>query len=231
MPTDSLPALDERLSLLASMVRKGSIVADIGADHGYLVAYLVASGACPRGIAADIGEGPLRAAASTMRQYGVEGRVALLLCNGLSGLSPQDVDDVVIAGMGGDTIVEILSAAMWRDGAKRFVLQPMTRAAVLRRWLCENGYTITEEHAAQTRRFCYAAMAVRYTGEAHTCGELFAHAGLLATQNTPDARAYLQRQALAAEKKARGLAAGAHNENEAQTAALLARALRQCIGE
>lgn len=226
-----LPPLDARLSLIASMVRRGSAVADIGADHGYLVAHLVASGICPRGIAADINAQPLARAALTARAYGVAQRISLILCNGLSGLSPADADDVVIAGMGGDTIIGILRAAMWRESTKRFLLQPMTRAASLRRWLCENGYTIEEENAACAGRFCYVVMAAHFTGKTRTCTPLFAHAGLLAACSTPAARAYVLRQAHAAEKKARGLSTGAAAKSQAQESAQLARALRECIGE
>lgn len=225
------PVLDDRLALIAAMVRPGRAVADIGADHGHLVTWLVATGACPRGVAADLNAAPLAHAARTAKAYGVAERIALIQCDGLSGLCECDVDDIVIAGMGGDTIAQILEAAAWHAPDKRFLLQPMTHAAQLRKWLCAAGYAIEDERAARSGRFCYSVMVARYTGAPTPCTELFAQAGLLAGQHTPEARAYLLTRARAVEKKARGLSLASHNEHEAQACALLAQQLRACAGE
>ena len=226
-----LPVLDARLALIASMVRPGRTVADIGADHGYLVTWLVASGTCPSGVAADINAQPLARAALTAKECGVMERIALIQCDGLSALEERDAEDLIIAGMGGDTIAQILEAAAWHTPDKRFLLQPMTHAAQLRRWLCKNGYAIEMENAALAGRFCYTVMTVRFTGETLPCSEVFAHAGLLPERNTPEARAYVRAQACAAQKKARGLARSGSHEAEYLAASRLACELYATIGE
>ena len=75
--------LDDRLSTVASLVRHGKRVADIGTDHGYLVAYLVENGICPKGIAADLRVGPLDNAKQTVIQQGLSDKIELILSDGI----------------------------------------------------------------------------------------------------------------------------------------------------
>ena len=103
----ALPKLDARLAAIASWVREGVGCADIGTDHGYLITWLAASGKIPHGFACDINQKPLQKAAFSLSEYGVSERVKLVLCDGLSGLQAGDVQDIVIAGMGGDLIWQI----------------------------------------------------------------------------------------------------------------------------
>lgn len=201
-----LPKLDARLSLLAEMVRPGARAADVGTDHGYLIAWLAASGKIPSGIACDINRKPLEKAAFSLREYGVEEKVALVLCDGLSGVEPGSCDDIVIAGMGGDTIWKIIGSAPWtRDGHLRFVLQPMTKAPALRRSLYRNGFVLEEERAAVSGGFPYCAMAARYTGERREIEPWFAWGGLLAKDPSPLARAYIERVCVLLSQKVDGM--------------------------
>ena len=78
-------ALDERLRTVASLVRRGTVVADIGTDHAYLPVYLVQKGICPAGIAADLRSGPLAAARAHVAEVGLTDRIALRLGDGLNG--------------------------------------------------------------------------------------------------------------------------------------------------
>ncbi|MBQ9938574.1 MAG: SAM-dependent methyltransferase, partial [Oscillospiraceae bacterium] len=105
--------LDERLETAASFVRNGSVVADIGTDHGYLICSLAERGTIPRGYACDINEQPLAKAAETVEETGLGDKISLVLCDGLRGLDPNCADDIIIAGMGGELICSILSAADW----------------------------------------------------------------------------------------------------------------------
>jgi len=228
---NELPFLDERLSLIASLVRCGSVVADIGADHGYLVTWLVKQGICRRGFACDINEMPLARSRRTVEQYGVADRVQLVLSNGLEHLRESDADDIVIAGMGGDLISQILAAAGWKSREKRYLLQPMTRADELRRWLCANGYEILCEHCARANRFRYTVMTVRYTGEVIACGDLFAVVGRLPECGTEDARSYIRWQAEIVLKKIGGLRASKDRTEQAAPFEILYRDILRTIGE
>ena len=155
--------LDKRLSAVAALVRQGSRLADIGTDHAYLPVYLVQAGVCPSAIASDIGEGPLEAARRTVTENGLTSEIALRLGDGLSTVTDQEVDDVAIAGMGGETIAAILEAAPWVQNAGiRLILQPMTRAEDLRRWLLTNGFTVLEEHLIRDKHHLYPVLAAEY---------------------------------------------------------------------
>lgn len=157
--------LDERLRCVASMVRRGSRVADIGTDHAYLPVALVQSGHCPAAIASDIRKGPTDAARRSVSRAGLTEQIDIRLGSGLSTVAPDEVEDIVIAGMGGETIVSVLSDAPWiKDAQYHLIIQPMTRAEILRRYLWEQGFSIDRECVVSQGRHCYTVMSVNYTG-------------------------------------------------------------------
>lgn len=156
------PELSPRLRMAGDMVPPGARLADVGTDHAYLPAALILEGKIPQAIAADLRRGPLDRARSTVREYGLTGKVAFRLCDGLTGIRPDEVDAVTIAGMGGETIAAILSAAPWtREGDVPLILQPMSSFPDLRAWLGENGFSIEEERLAREGDTIYTALLVR----------------------------------------------------------------------
>lgn len=141
--------LDSRLLLIASLIRKGSRVADIGTDHAYLPVYLVKQGICPAAIASDVRTGPVDRAMKTVADAKLSDQISVRLGDGLSTVLPQETDDIVIAGMGGETIAAILNEPPWtKDARYRLILQPMTKPEVLREYLLTAGYSLIEEHIA-----------------------------------------------------------------------------------
>ncbi len=153
--------LTPRLQLLADWVPQGSRLADVGTDHAYLPTWLALHGRVLSAIASDLRKGPLSRGQETIAEYGVEGLVETRLCSGLSGICANEVDTVVIAGMGGENIVSILEAAPWTaDGAHCLLLQPMTRAEVLREFLALHGYEIQREQLVWDRGTIYPVMLV-----------------------------------------------------------------------
>ena len=198
---------DPRLLAIAGMVRPRCVAADIGTDHGYLICHLVGKGISPRGFACDINPGPLAACAKIVTRHGLEDKIILLLTNGLCGLPIEEIDDIVIAGMGGELIADILEAApKARDSRLRFIIQPMTKTARLRRTLYHMGYAIEREIAVCASGNLYTAMRVIFTGEQVEVDELFALVGLLPEESTPESRALLARTAIRLRKAAHGLA-------------------------
>lgn len=158
--------LKPRLQMAADMVRTGSRLADIGTDHAYLPAALILGGRIPSAIAADLRKGPLENAEATVRTYGIADRVQLRLSDGLKFVLPDEVDDIVIAGMGGILIAEILEAAPWvKDKSKRLVLQPQSHSEDVRRYLYANGFEIIEEAACFEDDKVYICMFAEYTGK------------------------------------------------------------------
>ena len=203
---ERLPRLDARLLTIASMVREGARCADIGCDHGYLVAWLAAQKKISAGYACDINRKPLEKAAFTLSEYGVADRVKLILCAGLDGLPAGGADDIVIAGMGGDLIWEIIGKAPWtRDPALRFVLQPMTKSERLRRSLAENGFAVLREDAVVSGNFPYTVMQAAYAGRARTLTPAEAYCGTLLDDPSPAARQYLSKTARLIRERVEGL--------------------------
>ncbi len=156
-----------RLLACADFVRRGSRVADIGADHGLLTIYLVRSGISPGAIAADVNAEPLSTAIRNIGARGLSDRIQTVLSDGLAEIVPDTVDDIVIAGMGGDLIARILSRCEWiYDKRLRLVLQPMSKADRLRTWLYANGFSIIEEKVVADSGRYYTVMCCEYTEQA-----------------------------------------------------------------
>lgn len=138
--------LSLRLNAIAKLVPLFGGVADVGTDHGYIPVWLAQNGHQGKLFATDISKAPLEHAKRTAAEYGLEGQIGFFLCNGLEALSGSDVDTVIICGMGGETIAEILSAALWtRENGHLLILQPMSKSSFLRSWLFENSYKVLSE--------------------------------------------------------------------------------------
>ena len=154
--------LSPRLAMAASMVPDGARLADVGTDHAYLPAALLLAGRIPSAIASDLRRGPLERAKETAAAFGLEEKISFRLCDGLSGIRPEEADAAAIAGMGGETIAAILAAAPWtRERNIPLILQPMSSMPDLRAWLGQNGYTIQEERLAREGDALYTALSVR----------------------------------------------------------------------
>ena len=157
--------LTPRLRAVADLVPEGAALADIGTDHAYLPACLLLEGKISRAIAADLREGPLNRAKLTAQEYSCGEKLSFRLCDGLSDIRPEEVDTIVIAGMGGETIAAILEAAPWtRSRAYTLILQPMSAQNDLRRWLWQQDYDIKNETIICEGRKLYNILVVSYGG-------------------------------------------------------------------
>lgn len=138
-------SISTRLQKILSLVN-GTVLADIGCDHAYVAVNSVLSGKVNKAYACDIAEGPLLHAKATVEKYHVEGQVILRLQNGIENL-PQDVDSVVIAGMGALTVIDILEKGKsFVQNHCQFILSVHKDEDKLRAFLTENGYYINEEY-------------------------------------------------------------------------------------
>lgn len=158
--------LSPRLESVASLVNPDKRLADIGTDHAYLPVYLVESGITPFAIAADLRKGPLENARQAVEAAALEERIELRLSDGLAKILPDEVEEIVIAGMGGILIAQIIDAAPWlQKGGKHLVLQPMSHPEVLRKFLITNGYRILCEKVCEDTGKLYCVMSVEFCGE------------------------------------------------------------------
>lgn len=138
--------LSKRLSALVNYVIKGSSVVDIGTDHGYVPVYLVKNKIVDKAIGVDVNKGPLQSGARAVRETGLEDHIDLRLGDGLAAIKPGEVDTVIIAGMGGSTMIDIFeSGKEVLNKVQRLILQPMIGVPNLRDWLLEHGWMIIDE--------------------------------------------------------------------------------------
>ncbi len=185
--------LNPRLQACAALIRSGGVVCDVGTDHAQLAVHLIETGAAKRVIASDIGEGPLAAARRTIEKHGLSGEIRTILSDGLAQVPPEGLTEVVIAGMGGETMVHILETCPFSLEQIGLVLQPMTKADVLRHWLYTNGFAIVQETCIRDAQFLYAVIRAEYTGIKETPGYALTRIGKMDLAD-PDCRAYAQRQ-------------------------------------
>ena len=148
-----------RLKALLAMV-EGRCLADIGTDHGYLPIAACLNDVVERAVACDLSPGPLEIARKNILSYGLEDRIDLRLGYGLQPLLAGEADCIVISGMGGMNIIEILNdPSIELQGIKRLILQPQRDAAAVRLTLGGLGFEITKEAAAKDRRHSYIIIA------------------------------------------------------------------------
>ena len=138
--------LSDRLQLIADEIHCGETMADIGTDHGFLPLYLLEVKKCPKVIMADISRGSLAKAEENCKLAKAKGDYEFRLGNGIDVLEDGEVDVVVIAGMGGNLIADILEWNLKKSRSiKRYILQPRRHVGKLRHWLYCNGFQIVKE--------------------------------------------------------------------------------------
>ena len=215
--------LGPRLALCASLVREGSTLCDVGTDHGYLPIWLLKTGKIPKALACDINPGPLEAARRDGAKYGVGEELSFRLSDGLEAVSPEEAEDIAIAGMGGELILRIVTQAPWlRDPQKRLILQPMSSVPELRLGLRDLGFAVLQEEAVEDGGKVYSAFSAQYQGSPVETGPLYPYLGNL-RPGAPQVEAYAQKalRVLTAQQK------GALHTGDEDRAAFLEGLIRQ----
>lgn len=206
------PELHPRLQMLKSLIPQGVRLADVGTDHGYIPVSLLLEGKIASAIASDIAEAPLRHAGQTAERYGVSEGITFRLSAGLEGFLPGEANCFLLAGMGGETIRDILAEATWllREDVL-LILQPQTKQELLRKWLSENGYVIVKEYLVSDRDALYNIFTVR-VGKSVPLSDFACYAGVHLSDD-PLYAEYLQRQAERLDKTVIGLRRSDREEN------------------
>ena len=202
--------LSPRLAATASLVSGGGNIVDVGTDHAYLPAHLILTKKIPFAIASDLRQSPLDNAKDTVVKYKLQNKIELRLSDGLSEIKPDEVKEIVFAGMGGTLIAEKLKECCWIKNEKyHFIFQPQSKAEDLREYLYSNGFEINKELAVSEGERYYITFDAYYTGEikSFTLSDCFI--GKL--QKTAEAKAHLKMQLNRLEKKFNALK---HRENE-----------------
>ena len=157
-------SLSKRLNAVASLVESGSSVADVGTVHGYIPVYLVENKISPFVVAMDINEKPLASCKSLVKAAGFEDVILTRLSNGLEKLDRGECDTVIIAGMGAELIVDILSNCDFVNEL-HLILQPMTHPEIARKYLYDNGFEINNDFIVTDAKHSYSIFDANYTGK------------------------------------------------------------------
>lgn len=157
--------LSERLERVVSFVKPCASAADIGTDHALVPVELVRRGIVKKALAMDVRPGPLSRAKEQISRAGLSDQIEPRLSDGLAALKPQEAETVIIAGMGGELIIRILTEGrhMW-DSVAQWVLSPHSEVFKVRGWLLENGFSIEKEDMVCEDGKYYVLMDVRRAG-------------------------------------------------------------------
>lgn len=159
--------LSKRLSTATNYVRDGALVADIGTDHAYIPIYLTLNSRVCGAVASDINEGPILRAKENIAEYSLEGKIVTCIANGLEGIEMYKPTDIVICGMGGELIAEIIDKCDYvKNNDIRLILQPMTSISELRTYL-KSGFLINDESVVYEDGKYYQVICASYDGLEH----------------------------------------------------------------
>ena len=142
--------LSNRFKKIADFVPINSIVGDIGCDHGYIPIYLIKNNISKKLIAIDISQNSIEKTVENVKNNNLEGDIEIRLGDGLDKILPFEIDTVIIAGMGGLLIKDILDKDKVKTNTiTNFILQPNIASKELREYLYENNFEIIDEGLAK----------------------------------------------------------------------------------
>lgn len=170
--------LKGRLRLIADKVPKCNTVADIGTDHAYIPIYLVQNGVCRKAIASDIKIGPVKVANSNISLYKLAEKIETRIGDGLNTIEVGEADSIIIAGMGGTLLTELLEANKTKViRATALVLQPMNDLDIVRKWLYDNAFDIYDEELVAEGPKFYCVLSAKFSGSKKEYSDFDLHVG------------------------------------------------------
>ena len=198
--------MGSRLLMAASFVDNGDTVCDVGCDHGKLSLYLVQRGKAKHVIATDINRQPLQKAIDLFASYDLSHTADFLLTDGLQGIKDTSrITHVVIAGLGGHTMEQVIESAPFVKAQKtRLVLLPAQSGYQIRKYLYENGFEIEKEQTVSEKGKYYSCISAVYTGVSHTPDIYDMYIGKSASCTGDDATGYFEMILSQLEKKRKG---------------------------
>lgn len=170
--------LSLRLKCICDMVDKCNLVADIGTDHGYIPIYLVKNHKCMKAIASDINEGPIQKARLNVSMEGLQQKVECRLGSGLNTIYKGEAQGIIIAGMGGNLIRDIIDENIDVFKSAEFcILQPVQNPEVVRKYIYQNGFKIIDENLCIDENIFYEIIKVKYSDIVEEKEDIFYEVG------------------------------------------------------
>lgn len=191
------------MKAVASMVTPGNVLADVGTDHGYVPISLVQRKKIPKAIAMDVNKGPLKRATTHIADSQLGEFIETRLSDGVKKLEVGEVDSILIAGMGGELVIHILSDGMEVcRSVKELILQPQSELEKVRQFLRENNFKIVDEDMVIEDGKYYPMMKVIPVEEDDFWGNIpeeaihacYMYGPLLLKNGNPSLRKYLVKQ-------------------------------------
>lgn len=187
--------LTPRLKIIADSIKGYDTVADIGSDHAYLPIYLVKNGQIKSAIATDINKGPVEISKKRLKGHKVEGSVSVRRGNGLEAIAPGETEVIVIAGMGGILISDILDKDKGvAESAKLLILQPMRDSDRVRKWLLRHGFEISDEELVKEQDKIYEVIWAKPGAEVKAPSGLMLMGDKIIEKKHPLAAEYINRK-------------------------------------
>lgn len=186
------------------MVDENCKIVDVGTDHAYLPIYLTSQNKIISAIACDVRVGPLENAVSNIKKYNLEKKISTCLSNGLQKISENDADEIIIAGMGGNLILDILENCTWKNKInKKYILQPMNKERDLRIYLASKGYETEKEEAVVCMGKVYTVIKSIYTSKSYSLSPTQEYIGFL-NKESEESKIYIKKQLRDIENRKRG---------------------------
>jgi tRNA (adenine22-N1)-methyltransferase len=159
-------SLSERLTAVAAHLPKSAHFVDVGSDHAYLPCYVCLQDPSSRAIAGEINDGPYKSAEKQVKFQGLTDRIEVRKGDGLAVVEPNEVKQVVIAGMGGPLIASILEQGKDKlDQVEQLIVQPNIDARVLRKWFLANGFVLQVEEILEEAGHIYEVLVAVRAGK------------------------------------------------------------------
>ena len=197
---------DERMKAIYSALREGVTVMDVGTDHALIPIELILSGKAPKCILTDISAPSLEKGVKNAKKALCGDKITAYCTNGTLGVPLEGETDVIIAGMGGELIAEIIEQdPRFKNEGIRLVAQPMSKAEVLREYLAKNGFEVTAEVKVESCGRIYSVISAFYTGNVKELSNKQAYLGFFINADDPLEDSYKNKVVKALRTKLDGL--------------------------
>jgi len=216
---------------ISELISPCNKISDVGTDHAYLPIYLVQEGKAKYAYASDINIGPTERAEKNIKEYGLSDKINAYRAPGLYGIDEISPDTIIIAGMGGELIRDILSESEYvKAKIPELILQPMTQQHELRKWLCKNGFNIYREALVNEDNRIYQIICAKYCGKPYKLSDAELIVGKEnIINNTPELKELITKNIKALNIAKQGKSSAGINVNrEELTIKELEEILRKC---
>lgn len=188
--------LSKRLACIFQMIEPCQCLCDIGTDHAHIPNEVISQGVAKKAIASDVRKGPCEVARKNIAAHGFSNQIEVRMGSGFATIQPGECDCAVIAGMGGNLMLELFrEAGELPKTIKQIVVQPQNALERVRRFFNEEGYTIQKEKLVYDEGKFYTVFSVTYTGKKQKVERIYEYIGkYLITQKDPLLEAYLEKE-------------------------------------